>query len=119
LYKSFCNTPYHTLLGLTLFAGFASGLTVGFLSIDKLELEIKGAIGTNYEKRAVSDLIFCLEECHIGSNNLTYLKAASFLIGHSLAIQCFCNGSSPNLPRCNRSIILGSYYISYRCPFLW
>jgi hypothetical protein len=28
-----------------------SGLTVGFLSIDQLELEIKAAIGTDEEKR--------------------------------------------------------------------
>lgn len=32
-----------------------SGLTVGYLSIDKLDLEIKLAIGTPEEKRAVSD----------------------------------------------------------------
>jgi hypothetical protein len=30
-----------------------SGLTVGYLSIDKLDLEIKQAIGTPQEKRAV------------------------------------------------------------------
>jgi hypothetical protein len=30
-----------------------SGLTVGFLSIDKIDLEIKGTIGTSAEKKAV------------------------------------------------------------------
>jgi hypothetical protein len=38
---------------LTLFAGVMSGLTVGFLSIDKLDLEIKASIGTQEEKRQV------------------------------------------------------------------
>lgn len=41
------------------FAGLMSGLTVGYLSIDKLDLEIKQAIGTPQEKRAVSPYI-CL-----------------------------------------------------------
>lgn len=30
-----------------------SGLTVGYLSIDKLDLEIKGTIGNSEEKKAV------------------------------------------------------------------
>jgi hypothetical protein len=34
-----------------LFAGLMSGLTVGYLSIDKLDLEIKQSIGTEEEKR--------------------------------------------------------------------
>jgi len=34
----------------TCFAGIMSGLTVGLLSIDKLELEIKATIGTPQEK---------------------------------------------------------------------
>lgn len=34
-------------------AGIMSGLTVGFLSIDKLELEIKHSIGSPDEKRQV------------------------------------------------------------------
>lgn len=33
------------------FAGLMSGLTVGYLSIDKLDLEIKESIGTDIEKR--------------------------------------------------------------------
>lgn len=35
--------------GCALFAGLMSGLTVGLLSIDKLELEIKTAIGSKQE----------------------------------------------------------------------
>ena len=41
---------------LTCFAGIMSGMTVGFLSIDKLDLEIKLMIGTPEEKRQVSYL---------------------------------------------------------------
>ena len=37
--------------GLVLFAGLMSGLTVGYLSIDKMDLEIKSSIGTAEEKR--------------------------------------------------------------------
>lgn len=37
-------------LFLTIVAGFMSGLTVGLASIDKLDLEIKEAIGTESEK---------------------------------------------------------------------
>ena len=36
------------------FAGAMSGLTVGLLSIDMLELEIKAQIGSDAEKRRVS-----------------------------------------------------------------
>ena len=39
-------------LGLTIVAGFMSGLTVGLASIDKLDLEIKKAIGTDSEKKS-------------------------------------------------------------------
>jgi CBS domain containing-hemolysin-like protein len=37
-----------------LVAGFMSGLTVGLASIDKLDLEIKGAIGTESEKKSAA-----------------------------------------------------------------
>ena len=36
---------------LVIFAGLMSGLTVGYLSIDTLDLEIKQAIGTPEEKK--------------------------------------------------------------------
>ena len=39
------------LIVLVLFAGLMSGLTVGMLSIDKMDLEIKSIIGTEAEKR--------------------------------------------------------------------
>ena len=37
-----------------MFAGLMSGLTIGLLSIDQLELELKKKIGTEIEKRRVS-----------------------------------------------------------------
>jgi metal transporter CNNM len=37
---------------LIMMAGFMSGLTVGLASIDKLDLEIKMAIGTESEKKS-------------------------------------------------------------------
>ena len=42
-----------TAIVLVCFAGMMSGLTVGYLSIDKLDLEIKSAIGTESDKRSV------------------------------------------------------------------
>ena len=44
-----------TLIVCTLFAGMMSGLTVGFMSIDKLDLELKLCSGTPSEKRAVNN----------------------------------------------------------------
>ena len=41
----------------TFFAGAMSGLTVGLLSIDMLELEIKEQIGTEEEKKRVKKII--------------------------------------------------------------
>lgn len=38
---------------LTCFAGLMSGLTVGYLSIDKIDLEVKMAIGTPSDKACV------------------------------------------------------------------
>jgi len=38
-------------IGLILFAGAMSGLTVGYLSIDELQLELKMRNGTDEEKR--------------------------------------------------------------------
>ncbi len=43
---------------LTLFAGMMSGLTVGYLSIDKIDLEVKMNIGTHKEKQAVIYVLF-------------------------------------------------------------
>lgn len=41
-----------------------SGLTVGYLSIDKLDLEIKKAIGTPSEKKAASVILPILKRHH-------------------------------------------------------
>jgi hypothetical protein len=64
--KAIPGTPeFYTALGICIckldwnkriivcvfFAGLMSGLTVGYLSIDKLDLEIKESIGTEEEKR--------------------------------------------------------------------
>ena len=67
--------PQLTLSVLVCFAGVMSGLTVGYLSIDKLDLEIKQSIGTESEKRAVSFHSFYkrLGQCHIA-----HLEAAPF-----------------------------------------
>ena len=49
-----CKTLYpNTYKVCTLFAGMMSGLTVGFMSIDKLDLELKLCSGSPSEKRAV------------------------------------------------------------------
>mmetsp|Transcript_36977 Transcript_36977/g.35685 ORF Transcript_36977/g.35685 Transcript_36977/m.35685 type:complete len:142 (+) Transcript_36977:285-710(+) len=41
-----------------------SGLTVGLLSIDKLDLEIKQAIGTDEQKKAADTILPILEQHH-------------------------------------------------------
>ena len=41
-------------IGCTCFAGLMSGLTVGILSIDMLDLELKLAIGSEAERKNVS-----------------------------------------------------------------
>ena len=50
--------------GLTCFAGLMSGLTVGLLSIDKLELEMKLENGTEREKVAARKVLPILEKHH-------------------------------------------------------
>lgn len=50
--------------GLTCFAGLMSGLTVGLLSIDKLELEMKLENGTDQEKAAARRVLPILEKHH-------------------------------------------------------
>jgi metal transporter CNNM len=37
-------------------AGFMSGMTIGLASIDKLEIEIKKAIGTDAEKKSATKI---------------------------------------------------------------
>jgi hypothetical protein len=60
-----------------------SGLTVGFLSIDKLDLELKLCSGTPREKQAV--LIIRIYNS-IGLSNLPDLEKASLLVGDAAVI---------------------------------
>ena len=53
-------------LGLVLFAGLMAGLTVGYLSIDTLVLELKLKNGTEKEKRDVIVVLI------VGSKNFTF-----------------------------------------------
>ncbi len=90
-----------------------SGLTVGYLSIDKLDLEIKQAIGTEEERNAViyCSLSFLFNKfffhskfpiltylSFIGSFHSPYLEAAPLLARHSPPFKCLCNGSAPYFP---------------------
>ncbi len=62
------TTAFWTYIGiavfLTCFAGLMSGLTVGYLSIDKLELEIKMEYGTAAEKKAGATILPVLLKHH-------------------------------------------------------
>lgn len=61
-------TEWWTYIGISLFcslfAGAMSGLTVGLLSIDMLELEIKEQIGSEEEKKSVKKIIPVLKKHH-------------------------------------------------------
>jgi|LauGreDrversion4_2_1035121.scaffolds.fasta_scaffold215137_2 hypothetical protein len=89
-----------------------SGLTVGFMSIDKLDLELKLCSGTPREKRAVSLLSFIV----IGLNYFPYSKEASLLVSDIIVIECYSNGSSPNFSRSFSPLSLGSPYFSNCSP---
>ena len=52
------------MLVLTLFAGLMSGLTVGYLSIDDLVLELKTSTGTIEEKLQAEKVLPILEKRH-------------------------------------------------------
>ena len=52
----------HIYVGCTCTGGIMSGLTVGLLSIDMLDLEIKIAIGTQAEMKQVSIFLLNLLE---------------------------------------------------------
>ena len=51
-------------IALTLGAGVMSGLTVGYLSIDSLELEMKLQNGTDEERRQALAVLPVLEDHH-------------------------------------------------------
>jgi len=63
----------------TSFAGLMSGLTVGYLSIDKLELEIKLKTGTQKEKDDANALLPILAKHH--------LLLSTLLLGNALAME--------------------------------
>jgi metal transporter CNNM len=52
-------------LGLVLFGGLMSGLTVGLLSIDDLVLEMKMADGTDQEKKAAKSVYSVVTNHHL------------------------------------------------------
>lgn len=58
-------TYFSIVMGLTCFAGVCSGLTVGMLSIDKMELEMMMKNGTNEEKDCANKLLPILNQHHL------------------------------------------------------
>ena len=66
-------------LVLCLFAGLCSGLTVGYLSIDDLTLDIKMRNGTPEEKRAASEIFPILQRHHV--------LLSTLLIANALALE--------------------------------
>ena len=60
----FCKKSFLIILVLTCFAGAMSGLTVGYLSIDDLVLELKTTTGTDQEKEHAAILIPLLSKKH-------------------------------------------------------
>jgi len=63
--------------GLTLFAGLMSGLTVGYLSIDDLVLELKNSTGTDEEKEQSNKVLPILENRHWLLVTLLSMNAAA------------------------------------------
>lgn len=80
-----CVTYSHSqpFIVLVCFAGLMSGLTVGFLSIDQLDLEIKQSIGTEEEKRQAGAILPILKQHHF---LLVTLLLANALAMESLPI---------------------------------
>ena len=68
--SSFC-------LGIVLFAGLMSGLTVGMLSIDTLALELKMRNGTDYERKAAAKLLPVISNHHLLMVSLLLANAAA------------------------------------------
>ncbi len=92
---------------------------MGYLSIDKLDLEIKQSIGTLAEKRAVSLDLMRINITLLGCCDFTYFEATSFLTCNTSLIKCICNGSFTDIFGCNSSIFLGYHNISDSSSFLW
>ena len=78
------ETKFWIYLGLAtfcvLFAGFCSGLTVGYLSIDELQLEIKMKNGTDDEKRRAAIIIPIISKHH--------QLLSTLLLSNALAMEC-------------------------------
>lgn len=67
------------LLVTCLFAGLCSGLTVGYSSIDYLQLEIKLKNGTEEEKKYANNIIPIIQKKH--------LLLATLLLSNALAME--------------------------------
>lgn len=81
--------------GLVCFAGLMSGLTVGYLSIDKLDLEIKAAIGTREEKRQVRTYLQRFHLFYQAAIILPILKQHHFLLVTLLLSNAFAMEALP------------------------
>lgn len=93
-----------------------SGLTVGYLSIDQLDLEIKQAIGTPAEKKAVRVRLSLIS---IGFGYIANFEKTSLFAGDPIAIECHCDGSLTNISGRPGSFLLGSTYICDSSSLLW
>ena len=62
--RSFVYVEFYVKLVLTCFAGAMSGLTVGYLSIDGLVLELKMTTGDDEEKRQADSVLPILQTRH-------------------------------------------------------
>jgi len=65
-------------LGMVLVAGVMSGLTVGMMSLDELELEMKLAIGDDKEKSQASRILPVIKKHHLLLVTLVLGNAAAF-----------------------------------------
>ena len=92
-----------------------SGLTVGFMSIDKLDLELKLCSGTPSEKRAVNNPSII---DHLGTSYLPDLKEASLLAGDLVTVKRDSNGSFAPLPRPSGPLLMGCNHLGDGSPLL-
>lgn len=82
-------------IGLTLTAGLMSGLTVGYLSIDKLAMELKQETGTEQEKKDVRS------GSRLGGEDPSHSPETSFPFSDSLIMQRSSHGSTSDIPGLN------------------
>jgi hypothetical protein len=93
-----------------------SGLTVGYLSIDQLDLEIKQAIGTPQEKKAVKNIQYLI---FVGRSNFAYFEETPLSSGYITFSQCNRNGGPSNFLRRFSAVILCSTDLSDSSSLLW